>query len=71
MRDYSHQKSNFCNLNKALQDLEMIASQTNYKYLLLSYNNEGLMPQDTIHFIGYTIKFKIDLYPKYIGTYLK
>ena len=48
MRDYSHQKSNFCNLNKALQDLEMIASQTNYKYLLLSYNNEGLMPQDTI-----------------------
>lgn len=48
MRDYTHQKSNFCNLNKALYDLEIIASQASYRYLLLSYNNEGLMPQEAI-----------------------
>ncbi len=48
MRDYNHQKSNFCNLNKALHDLEIIVSKANYKYLLLSYNNEGLMPQEEI-----------------------
>ena len=45
MRNYEKQKSDFCNKDKALIELEKILKSKNYKYLLLSYNNEGIMPQ--------------------------
>ncbi|WP_373753563.1 DNA adenine methylase [Neisseria weixii] len=48
MRDYSQQKSRFCNVQTALEDLEFIAKNGKYRYLLLSYNSEGIMPQDAI-----------------------
>jgi len=48
MRNYDNQKSVFCNREKALNELEHIVLSGNYKYLLLSYNNEGLMPQNEI-----------------------
>ena len=48
MRNYDKQKSNFCNKDKALFDLELILKSKNYKYVLLSYNNEGIMTQDRI-----------------------
>jgi adenine-specific DNA-methyltransferase len=48
MRDYQNQKSTFCNKATALRDLETICKSKNYKYILLSYNNEGIMPQDDI-----------------------
>lgn len=48
MRNYDNQKSNFCNKEKALFDLELILKSNNYKYVLLSYNDEGIMPQDSI-----------------------
>lgn len=48
MRDYQNQKSTFCNKATALRDLETICKSKNYKYLLLSYNSEGLMPQKDI-----------------------
>jgi adenine-specific DNA-methyltransferase len=48
MRNYDKQKSNFCNKEKALFDLELILKSKNYKYVLLSYNNEGIMPQERI-----------------------
>ncbi|MDO4981176.1 MAG: DNA adenine methylase [Prevotellaceae bacterium] len=48
MRDYSEQKSRFCRANTAIEDLETIARDGHYKYLLLSYNSEGIMPQDKI-----------------------
>lgn len=48
MRNYDNQKSVFCNRDKALNELEHIVLSGNYKYLLLSYNNEGLMPQNEI-----------------------
>ncbi len=48
MRDYTEQKSDFCNKASALKSLREIASQANYKYLLLSYNSEGIMPQKDI-----------------------
>jgi len=48
MRDYQKQKSTFCNKVTALRDLEAICQSKNYKYLLLSYNNEGVMPQNDI-----------------------
>ena len=48
MRNYDNQKSAFCNREKALNELEKIVLSKNYKYLLLSYNNEGIMPENEI-----------------------
>ncbi len=48
MRNYDKQKSDFCNREKALKELENIVKSKNYNYLLLSYNNEGIMPQEEI-----------------------
>ncbi|HVU06725.1 MAG TPA: DNA adenine methylase [Candidatus Paceibacterota bacterium] len=48
MRDYSEQKSEFCNPNSALRALKTVVSEAKYKCLLLSYNSEGIMPQAEI-----------------------
>lgn len=48
MREYNNLKSSFCNAKTALKDLDYIASRANYKYLVLSYNSEGIMPQEEI-----------------------
>ena len=48
MRDYKTQKSNFCNKELAIKELEKVIKQVKYKYLVLSYNNEGIMEQDKI-----------------------
>src|SRR3989338_9665966 len=48
MRNYDNQKSEFCNEKSALQALDRIARESKYKYLLLSYNSEGIMPQNAI-----------------------
>ncbi len=48
MRDYSEQKSGFCNAKTALQELEKIATLGSYNYLVLSYNSEGIMQSDDI-----------------------
>ncbi len=48
MRDYSSQKSRFCNPTTALEDLDKIAKEAKYKFLVLSYNSEGIMPAEKI-----------------------
>ena len=48
LRDYSMQKSSFCNAQKALQDLDKIVNNGHYKYIVMSYNNEGIMPHEQI-----------------------
>ncbi|MCL7766819.1 DNA adenine methylase [Pasteurella multocida] len=48
MRDYSSQKSKFCNVLTALDELEKFVKYGRYKHLILSYNNEGIMPHDSI-----------------------
>lgn len=48
MRDYSQQKSKFCQVNYALDELAYMANNGQYRYFLLSYNNEGIMKQDEI-----------------------
>lgn len=48
MRDYQSQKSTFCNANTAIRDLNLIAKSAKFKFLLLSYNNEGIMRQEDI-----------------------
>ncbi|MDR2251953.1 MAG: DNA adenine methylase [Endomicrobium sp.] len=48
MRDYSKQKSLFCNKDTALQSLDKIANTVKYKHLILSYNSEGIMSSKKI-----------------------
>ncbi|OGD90779.1 DNA methyltransferase [Candidatus Curtissbacteria bacterium RIFCSPHIGHO2_02_FULL_40_17] len=48
LRDYSNQKSNFCNPESALGELSKIAKKANCGALILSYNTEGIMPQKKI-----------------------
>ncbi|MFM2267164.1 MAG: hypothetical protein RL757_605 [Bacteroidota bacterium] len=48
MRPYEHQKSVFCNAQTALIALKEIAEKIDYQYLMLSYNSEGIMPQEKI-----------------------
>lgn len=48
MRNYTHQKSDFCNRERGLKALEKIINSNTYKYVVLSYSNEGIMPQEKI-----------------------
>ena len=48
LRDYQNQKSKFCNATTAIQELEQIAKLGKFKTLILSYNTEGIMPQEKI-----------------------
>ena len=49
MREYEHQKSKYCSKAEALAALEdLILSGSKSKYILLSYNNEGVIEQNKI-----------------------
>lgn len=48
LRSYENEKSKFCNANTALQELSIIVEKGKFKTLILSYNNEGIMPQEQI-----------------------
>ena len=47
-RDYSKQKSFYCLKNKAVDSFEDLIRKANAKYIILSYNNEGIIPKDEI-----------------------
>ena len=48
MREYSNQKSKFCNPNTAIEELNDIATHGNFKHLIMSYNSEGIIPTKEI-----------------------
>lgn len=48
LRDYKAQKSDFCVKSKVYDAFENIIKNANFKYIFLSYNNEGLMSLDKI-----------------------
>ncbi len=48
LRDYKNQKSLFCSVKTVSSVFEDLISNANFKYIFLSYNNEGLMSFDTI-----------------------
>jgi adenine-specific DNA-methyltransferase len=48
MRGYINQKSLFCSKDTALQSLDIISKTSKYKYLVLSYNSEGIMTSKDI-----------------------
>lgn len=48
LRDYHEQKSVFCIKNKVADAFARLIKNAKFKYVFLSYNNEGLMSFDTI-----------------------
>lgn len=48
MRPYENQKSEFCNPKTGLKALSEIINKGNFKHLLLSYNDDGIMPESEI-----------------------
>lgn len=48
LRNCSEQKSDFCFVKTAEQALEDIIQNADFKYIFLSYNNEGLIPTEKI-----------------------
>ena len=48
LRDYTHQKSKFCQKKEVLNSFENIIQKTTASYIFLSYNNEGLMSETDI-----------------------
>lgn len=48
MRPYENQKSEFCNAKTGIKALGEIIKKNNFKYLLLSYNDDGIMPENEI-----------------------
>lgn len=49
LRDYY--KSDYCSKNKVLNTFEDLIKEANFKYIFLSYNNEGLMSQNDVEVI--------------------
>ena len=43
LREYAEQKSVFCNSKEVLKAFDELIKNSNFKYIFLSYNNEGLM----------------------------
>ena len=48
LRDYADQKSVFCMKSKVAEAFAELIKNAKFKYIFLSYNNEGLMSFDTI-----------------------
>lgn len=65
LREYSAQKSLFCVKSKVAEAFENLIKNANFKYIFLSYNNEGLMSFDTIE----KIMKKYGKYKVYMQTH--
>lgn len=48
LRDYSEQKSDYCKKDSVYNAFEDLIKKTNSKYIILSYNTEGLLSHDEI-----------------------
>ena len=51
LRDYAAQKSDFCSARTVAGAFEDVIRNAEFRYIFLSYNNEGLMPFDVIRSI--------------------
>ena len=65
LREYSAQKSVFCIKNKVAEAFEDLIKNADFKYIFLSYNNEGLMSFETIE----KIMRKFGRYKVFMKTY--
>lgn len=48
LRDYAAQKSGFCSKRMVLKEFDRLLAAARFKYIFLSYNNEGIMSLDDI-----------------------
>lgn len=48
IREYSRQKSDFCKKNKVEKAFENLIQNSNAKYMIISYNNEGLLQKEKL-----------------------
>ena len=48
IRDYSNQKSEFCKKSTVAAAFEKLIKNANSEFILISYNNEGLMPTEKL-----------------------
>lgn len=51
LRDYENQKSAYCSRRTVEKTFDELISNADFRYIFLSYNNEGIMPLDTIKMI--------------------
>lgn len=65
LRDYSEQKSEYCSSKQVEKVFEDLISKAKFKYIFLSYNNEGLMSIETIK----SIMSKYGKYSQYTKEY--
>lgn len=64
LRDYTDQKSDFCIKNKVAGAFADLVKNAKFKYIFLSYNNEGLMSFETIEKIMKKYgKYKVYMQP--------
>ena len=66
IREYKNQKSNFCNKSFAENTLEELIANSNFKYILLSYNSEGIINEEKEKLLK---KYSKNLYKKYKFEY--
>lgn len=64
VRNYKKQRSLYCSRKKSLYALEELINRSKFKYILLSYNDEGLIPLNEIEKImrtkGKYIRYEIN-----------
>lgn len=48
MRNYARQKSAFCSKKRVFDAVDNLLANADFKYIFVSYNNEGLMRLDTL-----------------------
>lgn len=64
LRKYDHQKSAFSSRNGAAGALEQIVSNADFRYIVLSYNNEGIIPHEqvveTLSSRGRVLRYEMD-----------
>lgn len=51
VRKYTEEKSNWCLKTKVKEEFENLMNNANFKYIILSYNSEGLMTKEEIETI--------------------
>ena len=49
LRNYEDQKSNYCNKSYAMDALDDLISNANFKYVLLSYNTDGIIEENNLN----------------------
>lgn len=67
IREYNAEKSDYCSKRLVSEKFEDLVNNADFKYIIVSYNNEGLIPEDILDKIIKKFSFKI--YKKYRYPY--